>query len=113
MLLVKRESPIDEEQTVDSVGENPSGRGHMRTINALALTAVFGFLTSLAQAAGLPLVISATVDYSHNTLTISGQNFSSNPSVTLDALSFRAQSPSSSGQIVRSTTDWSSHAGCG
>jgi hypothetical protein len=44
-------------------------------------------------------VISATVDYTHNTLTISGQNFGSNPTVTLDALSFPTQSSASS-QIV-------------
>src|SRR6201996_8760366 len=57
--------------------------------------------SSPASAAGLPLVISATVDYSHATLTISGQNFGSSPSVTLDALSFPAQSSSSS-QVVAS-----------
>jgi hypothetical protein len=66
-----------------------------------------GILTSLlvsisqARAAGLPLVISATVDYAHNTLTISGQNFGSNPAVTLDALAFPTQSSASS-QIVAS-----------
>ena len=72
----------------------------MRILTTIGLTAVFGLFTSIAQAAGLPLVISATVDYSHNTLTISGQNFGSNPAVTLDALAFPAQSPSSSSQIV-------------
>lgn len=61
---------------------------------------LFGVLSSMAQAAGLPLVISATVDYTHNTLTINGQNFGSNPFVTLDTLSFAAQSPSSSSQVV-------------
>ena len=71
----------------------------MRSLSALGLTAVFGFLASMAQAAGLPLVISATVDYSHNTLTISGQNFGSNPAVTLDSLAFPTQSSASS-QIV-------------
>src|ERR1700761_6274698 len=57
--------------------------------------------SSPASAAGLPLVISATVDYSHATLTISGQNFGSSPSVTLDALSFPSQS-STSTQVVAS-----------
>src|ERR1700743_189098 len=57
--------------------------------------------TSFAHAAGLPLVISATVDYTHGTLTISGQNFGNSPSVTLDALSFPAQS-STSTQVVAS-----------
>jgi hypothetical protein len=72
----------------------------MRILIALGLTTVLGLLTSMAQAAGLPLVISATVDHSRNTLTISGQNFGSNPLVTLDALAFPAQSRSSSSQIV-------------
>jgi hypothetical protein len=58
--------------------------------------------TSPSRAAGLPLIGSATVDYSHNTLTISGQNFGSNPAVTLDSLVFPAQMPSSSSQIVAS-----------
>ena len=71
----------------------------MRSLTALGLTAVFGFFASMAHAAGLPLVVSATVDYTHNTLTISGQNFGSNPSVTLDALAFSTQSSGSS-QIV-------------
>jgi hypothetical protein len=72
----------------------------MRILAALGFTAVLGFLTPMAQAAGFPVVISATVDYLHNTLTISGQNFGSNPSVTLDALAFLAQVSSSSNQIV-------------
>jgi hypothetical protein len=71
----------------------------MRILAALGVTVFLGLLCSAAQAAGLPLVISATVDYTHNTLTISGQNFGSNPSVTLDALSFSTQSSASS-QIV-------------
>jgi hypothetical protein len=46
---------------------------------------LLGISPTVSQAAGLPLVISATVEYSHNTLTISGQNFGSNPAVTLDS----------------------------
>ena len=72
----------------------------MRILTVLGVTALLGLLSFGVRAAGLPLVISATVDYTHNTLTISGQNFGSNPSVTLDALAFPAQSPSSSSQIV-------------
>jgi hypothetical protein len=71
----------------------------MRILAALGVTALLGLLSSGSQAAGLPLVISATVDYTHNTLTISGQNFGSNPSVTLDSLAFTTQSSASS-QIV-------------
>jgi hypothetical protein len=71
----------------------------MRILAALCMTALLGLLSSGSQAAGLPLVMSATVDYTHNTLTISGQNFGSNPSVTLDALAFPTQSSASS-QIV-------------
>jgi hypothetical protein len=71
----------------------------MRILAALGMTALLGLVSSGSQSAGLPLVISATVDYTHNTLTISGQNFGSNPSVTLDALAFPTQSSASS-QIV-------------
>jgi hypothetical protein len=56
---------------------------------------------SPAPAAGLPLVISATVDYTQGTLTISGQNFGSAPAVTLDSLAFPTQS-SASTKIVAS-----------
>ena len=61
--------------------------------------ASLGLLSSPTLAAGLPLVISATVDYTHNTLTINGQNFGSSPAVTLDSLAFSTQSSASS-QIV-------------
>ena len=71
----------------------------MRFLTALGMTALLGLLSFGSRAAGLPLVISATVDYTHNTLTISGQNFGSHPSVTLDALAFPTQSSASS-QIV-------------
>jgi hypothetical protein len=53
----------------------------------------------VAQAAELPLVVSPTVDYTHNTLTISGQNFGSSQAVTLDALAFQTES-NATGQIV-------------
>jgi Protein of unknown function (DUF1566)/Collagen triple helix repeat (20 copies) len=69
-------------------------------ILALGFTALFGLFSLGARAGGLPLVISATVDTKLNTLTITGRNFGSSPSVTLDALAFPAQSPSSSSQIV-------------
>jgi len=52
-----------------------------------------------AQAAGLPVVISATVNYTNNTLTIGGQNFGSSPTVTLDSMAFPTMS-SASNQIV-------------
>jgi hypothetical protein len=51
------------------------------------------------HAAGLPVVISATVNYSQNTLTITGQNFGGSPTVTLDSMTFPTMSSSSS-QIV-------------
>ena len=72
----------------------------MRILTALGVNTLLGMFALNAQAGGLPLVISATVDYSHNTLTISGQNFGNNPSVTLDSLAFATQSPASSSQIV-------------
>jgi membrane protein YqaA with SNARE-associated domain len=37
-----------------------------------------------AQASGLPIILSTTVDYSKATLTITGQNFGNSPVVTLD-----------------------------
>jgi collagen triple helix repeat protein/IPT/TIG domain-containing protein len=71
----------------------------MRILAALVWSALLGVLSSGSEAAGLPLVISATVDYAHNTLTISGQNFGSVPAVTLDSMGFTTQSSTSS-QIV-------------
>ena len=71
----------------------------MRIFAVLGASALLGLLSFGVRAAGLPLVISATVDYTHNTLTISGQNFGASPMVTLDSLSFGTQSSGSS-QIV-------------
>jgi hypothetical protein len=71
----------------------------MRILTALSMVTLLGLFSSGTEAAGLPLVNSATVDYTHSTLTISGQNFGSNPAVTLDSLSFPTQSSASS-QIV-------------
>ena len=64
-----------------------------------AVIASLGLISSQAQAAGLPIVISATVNYGQNTLTITGQNFGSSPTVTLDSLTFPTQSSAGS-QIV-------------
>jgi len=72
----------------------------MRTFAALGLFAMLELGSYASQAIGLPLVVSATIDYTHNTLTISGQNFGSNPAVTLDSMAFPAQTPSSNAQIV-------------
>lgn len=73
----------------------------MSKFTALIVSGIifFGLGDSPTQAAGLPLVISATVSYTQNTLTITGQNFGSNPTVTLDSLTFPTQSTASS-QIV-------------
>lgn len=71
----------------------------MRILTALGASMLLELLSFGVRAAGLPLVISATVDYTQNTLTISGQNFGSNPSVTLDSLAFGTHT-SSSIQIV-------------
>jgi hypothetical protein len=56
-------------------------------------------ITAPAQAAGLPLIISTTVNYTNGTLTINGQNFGSSASVTLDSMMFPTVSSSSS-QVV-------------
>jgi hypothetical protein len=73
----------------------PAKRSPLSLFAAIFLAA--GALS--AHAAGLPVVISATVDYTHNTLNISGQNFGNSPAVRLDALAFSTQSSASS-QIV-------------
>lgn len=75
-----------------------------RTIGApLSALLISAFLTlavnAPAQATGFPLIISATVDYTHKTLTITGQNFGSSPTITLDSLTFPTLSSASS-QIV-------------
>jgi len=75
----------------------------MRVFVTLGLIALLQVLTSAAHALGLPLIISATVDYTHNSLTINGQNFGAAPIVKLDALTFPTQaSVSSSTQVVAS-----------
>jgi Collagen triple helix repeat (20 copies) len=61
--------------------------------------ALVGLTSAAAHAAGLPLIISATVDYAHGTLTINGQNFGSSPTVTLDSSTFPTQTAASK-QIV-------------
>jgi hypothetical protein len=48
----------------------------------LAVLAVLILRTPQALAAGLPLIDSATIDYSNGTLIVTGQNFGSNPTVT-------------------------------
>jgi Collagen triple helix repeat (20 copies) len=73
----------------------------MRIFAALGVLVVLELLSPATEAAGLPLVISATVDYTHGSLTVTGQNFGSNPTVTLDALVFPTQASASS-QIVAS-----------
>jgi hypothetical protein len=69
-----------------------------------AAALAMGLLTSPAQAAGLPLVISATVDYSQKTLNINGQNFGSSSSVSLNSITFPTLSSASS-QIVAKFPD--------
>ncbi len=58
-----------------------------------------GVISAPTQAAGLPLIVSATVDYTHGTLTIKGQNFGSSPTITVDSMTFPTVS-SASNQIV-------------
>lgn len=72
-----------------------------------------------ARATGLPLAVSATVDYAHGTLTINGQNFGSSPIVTLGAMLFPTQSPAGTYRNSRTCrsggSTWCSGAGgtCG
>jgi hypothetical protein len=67
----------------------------------LSTLCLLGLATPHAQAFGLPIVISATVDYAHATLTITGQNFGNYPLVTLDKLNFTTMAASSN-QVVAS-----------
>lgn len=53
-----------------------------------------GIQAGEARSAGLPWVISATVNYGKGTLTLTGQNFGSNPVVTLDQMTFPTLSAS-------------------
>jgi Protein of unknown function (DUF1566)/Collagen triple helix repeat (20 copies) len=71
----------------------------MRTLATLTIFVLLDLASHPSEAIGLPVVISATVDYSHNTLTINGQNFGSAPAVKLDALAF-ATATSGTSQIV-------------
>jgi Phage Tail Collar Domain/Collagen triple helix repeat (20 copies) len=71
----------------------------LRTPAILWAALLVCLIGNAAQAAGFPLVISAAVNYTQNTLTITGQNFGSNPSVTLDDLTFTTQSAAGT-QIV-------------
>ena len=73
----------------------------IRKVAAASLIAVlFAVLVNTVvsaptQAATTPLVISATVDYTHKTLTITGQNFGSSPTITVDSLKFPTLSSAS------------------
>jgi hypothetical protein len=69
-----------------------------------AILAAAFFITAVsgpAHAAGVPVVISTTVDSLHNTFTINGQNFGSNAIITLGSIKFTTVSSSSS-QILGS-----------
>jgi hypothetical protein len=67
----------------------------------LSTLVLFGLLAPGARAAGLPVIISATVDYLHKTVTITGQNFGSSPTVTLDSMTFPTMTAAS--RIGRTT----------
>jgi hypothetical protein len=58
-----------------------------------------GALSAPARAAAPPLIVSATVDYTHNQVVISGKNFGSAPTVTLDSISFPIHG-TASGKVV-------------
>lgn len=75
--------------------------GNRKVIAASWCAVLMGLVLSFspAQAAGLPLIISTTVNYTNGALTINGQNFGSSASVTLDSMTFPTVSSSSS-QVV-------------
>ena len=73
----------------------------MTRIFALLLSTLglVGVLPLESRAAGLPQIISVTVNYSQKTLTITGQNFGSRPTITLDSTIFPTMSAAGN-QIV-------------
>jgi hypothetical protein len=72
-------------------------------LSAMLISAFLAVAVSTpAQATGFPLIVSATVDSTLNTLTITGQNFGSSPTITVDSLPFPTPSSASSTQIVGS-----------
>jgi hypothetical protein len=54
----------------------------------LAATLLFAAFGDAAHATGVPVVISTSVDATHNTLTINGQNFGANAIITLGSIKF-------------------------
>jgi len=71
-----------------------------RFITMLAALVLFYLATPVVKAAGLPVVLSATIDYSAAALHITGQNFGGSPVVVLDKLTFDTQPGSTATQIV-------------
>src|SRR5438477_5770628 len=72
----------------------------MNSLLGTVLSALMGISASaITWAAGLPVILNTSVDYSHGTLTVNGQNFGSTPLVMLNNLQFSTTSSSSS-QIV-------------
>src|SRR5947207_851957 len=76
-----------------------TARSFGASLSAMLISAFLALANSTPVQANPPLVISATVDYTQKTLTINGQNFGSNPTITVDSLTFPTLS-SSSNQIV-------------
>jgi hypothetical protein len=70
----------------------------MKRFLAIVLSAALGMAVtpSVTHAAGLPLILNTTVNYTQNTLTVNGQNFGSKPVVMLNNLEFPTVSSSSS-----------------
>jgi hypothetical protein len=67
--------------------------------------ALMGAMNAPANAQSLPLVVSATVDYNHRTLTISGKNFGKAPLVTLDAIAFQTKSSAANKVVANFPSD--------
>jgi hypothetical protein len=96
--LSRGKTPVRGERATKAKGIVMSNR---KVIVASWCAVLMGLILSIspAQAAGLPLIISTTVNYTNGTLTINGQNFGSSASVTLDSMMFPTMSSSSS-QVV-------------
>ena len=72
-------------------------------LGTLLCVFVLCHLAPTAHAAGLPIIISATVNNTNATLTVTGQNFGSNPVITLNNLNFPAVAGASSSTRIVAT----------
>jgi len=79
-----------------------STRNFRAPLSALLISVFLALAVSAPAQAGFPLILSATVDYTHNTMTITGKNFGSSPTIIVGSVTFPTPSSVSSNLIVGS-----------